>query len=91
MRKTIQKEIASCDICTREVSATWGLTKCERCAAEYCTACEGMFVGCIHQPSVCKQCAPAVEAIVGEFGEQLAKIVKARTKAIKETRKETRK
>ena len=86
--KVPSKTVEACDICERPVGGGL-LTKCVVCGKEYCSTCEAIMCGCIHQPDVCKKCADhdAVKATVDKFAGPLMAVLKQRNAALAKHRR----
>lgn len=71
-----------CDICQRPTSGL--LYKCACCGKEYCSTCEAIVCGCIHQPDICKSCGEieGVKMAIEKYVNPLVKILSRRNRAI---------
>lgn len=84
--KVPAKVVEVCDICTRQAPF---FTVCVVCQKRYCSTCEAIIGGCVHQPEVCKKCAEdeLVTAAVKRFVKPLVDILDRRDKALAALRK----
>ena len=52
-KKTVTKEVLTCDVCRREESY---LLECVACRKQYCLTCDAIVPGCMVKPPVCREC-----------------------------------
>jgi len=76
VRKVV-KQMTVCDLCGRECACP---SQCDVCERDYCSVCEAIIAGCVHQPDVCRDCGNRkdVNQIVDKAAESLSLIVKER-------------